>query len=311
MTDTVPECLVCGERLILDGEVLEPQRATIYCTDCGTAHHRDCFQYGGKCAVYGCGGLRYSLRGPHHRDVERIEIGKPGKAPETRAILDLETPLEWAGTVATLFAVVCTVLLAGIGFDGHYQGGPHRVLAAISAVLTVVLFFVRRSTDCYYVIDTSSRQVLYHRSFVGISRNYPVASFASVLAIELVARRRWRGGTKNRPGMFYTELALELVDSRDVRWTIADHLEEPYPGNDGGMGARGRDAAALIGCAYREVRHGYDAWNDGAAIAALGIPFVYAIASYFTVGFAWFPTWLYVFFAWPFLAGMFRKDGGA
>lgn len=308
MTDPVPECLVCGEGLRLDGAVLEPLRATIYCTDCGTPHHRDCFQYGGKCAVYGCGGLRYSLRGPHERDVVRIEVGKPGKPADTRAILDLETPLEWAVTAATLLGLAFTIVLAAIAYDPHFQGGPHHALTAVSAALTLILFMVRRSTDCYYVIDTTSRQVLYHRSFVGISRNYPIANFASVLAIELVARRRWRSGNKYRAGRFYTELVLELVDSRDVRWIVADHLDEPYPGNDGGLETRGRDAAALIGCAFREVRRPYDAWNDGAGIAALGIPFVYAVGTCFTVGFAWAPTALYVFFAWPFLAGMFQKD---
>jgi len=40
-------CGVCGDRL--GGEI-------VACSRCNTPHHRECWQYGGGCSTYGCGG---------------------------------------------------------------------------------------------------------------------------------------------------------------------------------------------------------------------------------------------------------------
>ncbi len=45
-----PVCLVCGS------EVLDQR---VQCRSCRTAHHRECWEYFGKCATYGCGQKRY------------------------------------------------------------------------------------------------------------------------------------------------------------------------------------------------------------------------------------------------------------
>jgi hypothetical protein len=43
-------CQVCGERVILD---------RVECRRCDTPHHRDCWEYNGRCALYACGEVRY------------------------------------------------------------------------------------------------------------------------------------------------------------------------------------------------------------------------------------------------------------
>ena len=43
-------CRVCGERIVLD---------RIECTRCDTPHHKDCWEYAGRCAVYACMETRY------------------------------------------------------------------------------------------------------------------------------------------------------------------------------------------------------------------------------------------------------------
>lgn len=46
-----PVCIVCGE--LLDGEA-----DVVRCANCETPHHRDCWEFQGVCAVYGCGSER-------------------------------------------------------------------------------------------------------------------------------------------------------------------------------------------------------------------------------------------------------------
>jgi hypothetical protein len=43
-----PSCKVCGEP-IEDGPV-------VFCASCNTPHHRECWEFTGACAIYGCGG---------------------------------------------------------------------------------------------------------------------------------------------------------------------------------------------------------------------------------------------------------------
>ncbi len=43
-----PVCQVCGEEL-------REESLIVKCGQCQTPHHRDCWDYNGKCAVFGCG----------------------------------------------------------------------------------------------------------------------------------------------------------------------------------------------------------------------------------------------------------------
>jgi hypothetical protein len=50
LPEEIGRCQVCGERIILD---------KIECRRCDTPHHRDCWDYNGKCAMYACGETKY------------------------------------------------------------------------------------------------------------------------------------------------------------------------------------------------------------------------------------------------------------
>lgn len=49
MSDPV-ECPVCGD-------ALGPGPGAVLCARCGAPHHGACFEYTGRCSIYGCGGL--------------------------------------------------------------------------------------------------------------------------------------------------------------------------------------------------------------------------------------------------------------
>jgi len=48
----IVRCQVCGESIVLD---------RIECRRCETPHHRDCWDYNGRCAVYGCGESHFRI----------------------------------------------------------------------------------------------------------------------------------------------------------------------------------------------------------------------------------------------------------
>lgn len=50
LPEEVARCRVCGERIMLD---------RIECRRCETPHHKDCWDYNGRCATYACGETRY------------------------------------------------------------------------------------------------------------------------------------------------------------------------------------------------------------------------------------------------------------
>jgi hypothetical protein len=49
--DARSQCLVCGQLL--------RERPVVRCRRCETAHHQDCWEYNGRCAVYGCPEVRW------------------------------------------------------------------------------------------------------------------------------------------------------------------------------------------------------------------------------------------------------------
>jgi len=49
-----PVCQVCGSKIPADGRV--------YCRKCRTPHHKECWEYNGKCSTFGCGESRFGLK---------------------------------------------------------------------------------------------------------------------------------------------------------------------------------------------------------------------------------------------------------
>lgn len=50
LPESVAACRVCGEKILLD---------RIECRRCETPHHKDCWDYNGRCATYACGETKY------------------------------------------------------------------------------------------------------------------------------------------------------------------------------------------------------------------------------------------------------------
>lgn len=50
LPEELARCRVCGERILLD---------KIECRRCDTPHHKDCWDYNGRCSTYACGETRY------------------------------------------------------------------------------------------------------------------------------------------------------------------------------------------------------------------------------------------------------------
>lgn len=67
-----PCCRVCGTELI--GEL-------VACERCQTPHHKDCWEYWGRCATYGCTGLEQPAAGPPVLDEPAVlEVRASGRA---------------------------------------------------------------------------------------------------------------------------------------------------------------------------------------------------------------------------------------
>ena len=71
-------CQVCGESLA-DG------RPVVRCTQCQTAHHKDCWDYMGSCSTFGCPGTK-------GRPVDPAKV--TGPAASTEVVLHIDAPPE-------------------------------------------------------------------------------------------------------------------------------------------------------------------------------------------------------------------------
>jgi hypothetical protein len=49
-----PVCQVCGARIPADNRV--------YCRRCRTPHHKDCWEFNGRCSTYACGEPRFTAK---------------------------------------------------------------------------------------------------------------------------------------------------------------------------------------------------------------------------------------------------------
>lgn len=167
------KCLICGEPAAA--------RPAVYCADCGSVHHRECFEYAGRCAVYACGGLRYSATGRGGRDVTVLSIGAPPTLT-TRLVLDLTTPVERSVSGALWVGLFLAVVAGGLGSGGALAAALAFALAGAIA---------RATTDCYYIVDRGTQQVLYHQRVCGRLRVHSALSFKQMGQLAIVVRSHW------------------------------------------------------------------------------------------------------------------------
>lgn len=209
-------CLVCGGHL---------DTSPVWCTGCGTPHHEECFTYNGRCAIYGCSGLRFSREGPRGRGVTEIEIKAPGGGVRLQSyIVDFESPRE-----------VLTKLLVGVGLSAAglacllvLPGMPWIFwalwLLAGGAGISLTNRITKLIFNDYWVVDGKSGTIWLHReSLLGVSQ-IPTASFSAVKGIVV---RRLETDTIERqhqaPELVSTwAILLQLEGQRTIELTRQD-----------------------------------------------------------------------------------------
>jgi len=74
-------CQICGDQINF--------KNVVYCNDCGTAHHDDCWKYNGQCSTFGCG-CKYSTDYPSSKITEKTCDTSYLNSPDTMTIDDTQ-----------------------------------------------------------------------------------------------------------------------------------------------------------------------------------------------------------------------------
>jgi hypothetical protein len=201
------------------GAALERDR-TVWCRDCQTPHHRDCFAYAGKCAIYGCGCMRFNESAGRAPGVRWIEIKDPGGDYVPQGyVVDFSSQRE---TLANVLLIVCGVamIVCAMPPDRHREG---PVLSVFWATVAAIGFFIgaylRANTDDYRVIDAKTRKIWLHRKFGRTVTNTPEAEFYQCKEL-VVAWHEFNFKGHKRQWTLYLHLidgsAIQLTDSRST-----------------------------------------------------------------------------------------------
>jgi hypothetical protein len=265
---------VCGEAPVEGGA---PGRVSVLCADCGTFHHRECFEYSGQCAVYGCGGLRCSTSGRGGRDVQVLVIGHPSAERLERMILDLTTPAESAATRLQL-AGLALLLLAGCGVSAAL--GP-CVIALIAG------YTLGASTDCYYVADGRTRRIFYHQKILGIRRLTTALGFGALSQVQLRVRTEWMSATERRLSHWRHALWLAAADAQGNEIALSDEVctdATEWWVEARRLLERGEQLSRLTGQPFGMAPRRFDVLADGPRAAMIAVALV-MLAAYL-----WLPT---------------------
>lgn len=247
---------MCGEPPVDGGS---PTRASVVCADCGTLHHRECFEYNEKCAVYACGGYRCSGVGRGGRDVQLLVVGRPEVERVERIILDLTTPAE--ELAKTLVVVgVCLTLVGMLAPPAAFYTAVPGVFAFVIGVL------LASSTDCYYVAEVRTRQLMYHQKIAGVVHVSPALAFDRLARVQLAVRAEWVPATRHRPGKWRHAMWLETVDTAGGRIALADEVSTDdaewwVAGKE--LLARGEQLARAAGRPFALEPRRYEVFGDG------------------------------------------------
>lgn len=176
-----PTCAACGQPLRFTSPV--------WCADCRTPHHRDCFSRRGSCAAPRCQGRRYaeSRIGP---GVTAIERRAPDGTPALQSfVVDFTSHRELAANAAIW-------LSAGATLAGALGGTAHPLLALGGAACLFTAILVRRQLADYRVIAAADHMIWLHSSFLGRAHLTREAAFTEVQRVVLAwdqygGRRRW------------------------------------------------------------------------------------------------------------------------
>lgn len=150
------KCLVCGAEMDLP--------KTVWCADCDTPHHRECFAYTGMCAIFGCGGMRFREEGRRGRATTWIEVTTDdGTVVPQGYVVEFHSFREIAAVVAMVVALAAAAIYV-IGPARYHGARPWSPggfgLAGLAFLASLMLY---RNFDDYRIIDAKTRKVWMHR----------------------------------------------------------------------------------------------------------------------------------------------------
>ncbi|MBI3892740.1 MAG: hypothetical protein HY303_14555 [Candidatus Wallbacteria bacterium] len=181
------KCPVCGDGIA---------EAPVFCTDCEAAHHRDCFAYNGKCAIYACSSLRYKqVRGPGPGVVWIEKSSKEAQSDSQAYVADFTSSRErWVRA-----APLVLVFLAGLAYSGpeDYHGQtPYWPFAVELFIgLAVLSLIPLAGVSDYRIVDGKTQMIWVHETFFGrIHRASPETRFANCRHLKVQGRYRPASG---------------------------------------------------------------------------------------------------------------------
>jgi hypothetical protein len=180
--------------------------------------------------------------GPSRTKAFGSPIPKTGKP--IRVILDLTTPLEALTgglTIASLAGVVICSLLAMS--DTGVDSKKEWTMAIFSAVALVLFGWSWWYSDCYYVMDGKQKKLLYHFSFMGITRETEISRFEGIREISIDAKERY--AKRKYHSYYYWEYMVVVVLRGGTRVRVSNEVREPEK-----ITGDARRAADVVGCDF-------------------------------------------------------------
>lgn len=213
-----PACQVCGE--------VRDDSPTVECERCQTPHHRDCWDYVGRCSTFACGGSGYrradgstggtvmvrtvtlpspGLAGEDASPVVIDEHGRatldaiPLRAPRPPVLRDAEgyeldataphVPLDLDTPFESLLQWASVAFL-GLGYVlGVPKRGPvDWGTLQFFLVLASLAMGMRLGTECLYVLDNQLERIFYATRVFGFQVLWSVGSFSEIQKVGLVSR---------------------------------------------------------------------------------------------------------------------------
>ncbi len=237
--------------------------APVYCMECGTPAHRDCFDEKGFCAKPDCTGLRYRET-PRGKGVNLI-AAKP-KGPDAGAA---RVPRNYSVDFTSLresLSLALGIVVLVIGFFlvlhiGSKRTGktnfPDYVAWVACAVGAATLGF-RAGISDYRVFDGRERAIWLYRQTFGYTHRTRLASFDVCRSVTLVGRRASRrvGSKHNKRTVYGREwlVVMDIQRGRGIELTDTRFIEDGCfrGGPPGDLQAIASSISRLVGVEVRE-----------------------------------------------------------
>ena len=234
-------CKICGE--LLSGET------AVCCSECGVPYHSDCFEYNGKCAIYGCAGIEHS-QFEEFESAELVAIDERTNIPARRTAMPLVQRIVNSDLVcASTMCFILTVLLSNLGFLA--QGAIGNVVIGRNPAAYILRYglgpIVFSLIPAFIVTKFAGviREKMKSASFVLISFAYAtlfyvdaghrkplmgVAALAAVIGMFFIytllgPRRNWRIGSSLKR-LWYSTLVMGSLNYILLHFFCGNYLKE-------------------------------------------------------------------------------------